>query len=253
MNKALKDAGFGLLDPIVYPRLILSLSGPERNGKTHFALTAPGPICYFNLDMGEEGVINKFFGQKEIYPIMLDIPATSGDVDVETMKAVAGEVWTKFRKAYNVALVEARTIIIDTASELWELMRLYRFGRASNVKHLYTPVNAEFKGLFHDAKRATGTNVIFLHRYKGEYIDDKFTGKYIPACFGSTKYEVQIVAHMRRIDPEEGEGGNSKFSIWIADCKQNAAMIGKTLTGPMCNFPTLAQLVLPLSKPEDWA
>ena len=205
--------------------------------------------------MGGEGVIHKFFGKKEIYPIALDIPATSSDDDIQKIKEnkeKAGEVWDKFTKAYNVALVEARTIIIDTASELWELMRLARFGRSSQVQHLYTPVNAEFKGLFHDAKRAIGTNVIFLHRYKGEYINDKFTGRYIPACFGSTHYEVQIVAHMRRVDPEEGEDGGSQFNIWIEDCKQNAGIIGQTFKGPMCNFMTLARLALPMTKAEDW-
>lgn len=256
MKKSLKDAGFEVLDPTVHPRLIMSLSGHQRHGKTHFAFTAPGPICYFNLDMGEEGVIHKFFGKKDIFTISLDIPSTSSDDDIAMIKQnkeKASEVWNKFTKAYYVALKEVRTIVIDTASELWELMRLARFGRSSQVQHLYTPVNAEFKGLFHEAKRAMGANVIFLHRYKSEYVNDKFTGNYIPACFGSTSYEVQIVAHMRRTDPEEGEGGNSQFSIWIEDCKQNAEMIGKTLPGPLCNFPTLAQMVLPTTKAEDWA
>jgi hypothetical protein len=265
MNKALKDAGFGTVNPLLFPRIIMALSGHKGHGKSHFAFTAPGPIGYFNLDMGEEGVIQKFCDKKKIYPLLIPLPATSNDEGdgtdqaakeamVRAIKKEASTVWNKFIKAYYTALAEGeiRTIIIDTSSELWELLRLARFGRASNVEHLYTPVNAEFKGLFQAAVKAVGTNVIFLHRYKEEWIKKNFTGNYIPAWFKGTPFGMQIVAHMRRIDPEEGESGNAQFNVWIQDCRLNADLIGKTLPGPLCNFPTLAQMALPQTKAEDW-
>ena len=50
----------------LYPRIILSLCGLEKQGKTHFSLTAPGDIMYFNLDNRMEGVVDKFSGEKTI-------------------------------------------------------------------------------------------------------------------------------------------------------------------------------------------
>src|SRR5574343_408421 len=41
-------------------RLIVSISGDEKTGKSHFTLTAPEPIFYFNIDRGTEGVVGKF-------------------------------------------------------------------------------------------------------------------------------------------------------------------------------------------------
>jgi hypothetical protein len=56
----LKSLGFS--DAVVETpyRLIASVSGKEKTGKTHFALTAPEPIIFFNIDVGTEGVVGKF-------------------------------------------------------------------------------------------------------------------------------------------------------------------------------------------------
>ena len=48
-------------------RLIISLEGPEKNGKTHFSLTAPGPIAFINFDIGHEGVIEKVIPEKKVF------------------------------------------------------------------------------------------------------------------------------------------------------------------------------------------
>src|SRR3990170_4136638 len=41
-------------------RLVISLSGPAKSGKSHFSLTAPEPIIYINVDIGTEVVVGKF-------------------------------------------------------------------------------------------------------------------------------------------------------------------------------------------------
>jgi hypothetical protein len=48
-------------DPDVLPRLLMAIDGPQKGGKTHFALTAPGPIGILNIDNGLEGVVEKFY------------------------------------------------------------------------------------------------------------------------------------------------------------------------------------------------
>ena len=52
--------GFAPIKKLDRTRLIVSVEGLEKRGKTHFAMTAPPPIAYFDMDIGAEGVVNKF-------------------------------------------------------------------------------------------------------------------------------------------------------------------------------------------------
>jgi len=128
-------------------RLILSVEGMEKEGKTHFALTAPGPIALFNIDCGTEGVVEKFLPFKDIYTV--DYPnrryETQADYD---------DTWAQFLEDYYAALDSShyRTLIIDTATELWEMIRLCRLQKLTQVMATdYSPVNHEFRGLINSA------------------------------------------------------------------------------------------------------
>ena len=48
-------------------RLVMRISAHEKDGKTHFGLTAPPPIGVMNIDRGLEGVVEKFAKVKEIH------------------------------------------------------------------------------------------------------------------------------------------------------------------------------------------
>ena len=133
MPKGFKKLTIGSKPP---SRLIMAASGREKQGKSHFALTAPSPIAYFDLDIGTEGVIDKFVANgKEIYHndynyhLLKDI-RKQGPVDV----APYIEMWEKFKSDY-VSILESpvRTLVIDTATELWELLRMSRFGKLDQV------------------------------------------------------------------------------------------------------------------------
>lgn len=248
MTDTITSVGFKPLDSTIHPRIIMALSGPQRFGKTHFALTTPGPIAYFNIDMGDEGVTDKFADQKKIYNFPMDVP--TGD----NMQEIARESWASFVPAYDLALKEMRSIVIDTASELWEILRIARFGKLTEIMpYQYTPVNAEFKDLFHKAKHTTSTNVIFLHRVKVEYANNQPTGNLVPAWYNKTAYEVQLVGTMRRYERNVDEGREAtEFRLFIDDSRHNASLINMELPGIMSNFPAMAQTVIPKSKPEDW-
>lgn len=41
-------------------RVIANVEAKQKAGKTHFCLTAPDPIVFFNFDQGLEGVIEPF-------------------------------------------------------------------------------------------------------------------------------------------------------------------------------------------------
>lgn len=245
-QKRLEKLGFQLADGVVLPRLILCLSGMEKTGKTHFALTAPGPIAFFNTDVGMEGVVGKFLEDKEVLVYHAAVPG-----DAEKAK----EVWSHMYDAYRSVLVDSaiRTLVVDTATEVWELLRYARFGQLTQVMPFqYGPVNAEYRKwlrLAYDSQK----NVIMIHKMKPVYINDKRTKDYEPAGFSDMKYVMQVNAQTWKDDPEDLDEGEAKeHHIYIKDCRQNTDIEGLTLDGDLCNFPTLAMLVLPESRIEDW-
>lgn len=224
------------------PRIILSISGLEKCGKTHFALTAPGPVAIFSTDTGEEGVVSKF-ENKDVWIMPLD------KVNEDSAEQAPKE-YTRFHTAYIDMLRgdSVRTIIFDTATEIWEILRMARFGRLTQVMpYQYGPVNAEYRALIREAYN-WDKNLILLHKMKPQYINDKKTGDYDRAGFGDTGFLVQVNTQVYRYSPEDG----GEFAIHIKDCRQNADLAGEEFSGPLCTFPFLASMVLPNIDPANW-
>lgn len=222
-------------------RLILSLEGQEKMGKTTFALSAPGPIALFDLDIGLEGVLDKVIGKKEIY-------VASFDYRDATNQQEWLDQWEALKKAYYSALKdkEIRTLVIDTASELWELVRLARFGKLAQVQpHHYGPVNTEFRDFLRKAYDVN-KNLILLHKRKAEYVNNQKTGGMERAGFSDIGYLVQVnIICWRDV---EGDG----FGLTVKDCRQTPELAGYQMTEPMNTFPFLAAMVLPETSPDDW-
>jgi hypothetical protein len=143
MDKDLKAAGFEPIETTIQPRLILALDGKEKSGKTHFSLTAPDPIAYFAIDMGHEGVVRKFVDGEVASKIILradkkiKVPDISVyDKKTDSLKIDATAAWEKMRNAYKAACAspDIKTVVVDTATEMWELLRLARLGKVAQVK-----------------------------------------------------------------------------------------------------------------------
>lgn len=244
--------GFAPSSSTVRPRLIMSVAGMEKNGKTHFALTGPGPIAVINFDIGLEGVVHKF-ADKEV--VQSDYRIEAGDGSANQIADNADRMWRKFMADYRWALTNVRTTVIDTGSDLWELLRLARFGKLTQVMpHHYGPVNNEFRSMVKMAYAGT-SNVIFLHKLKDEYITttnaagkeiSNKTGRKQRSGFSDMGYLVQMNI-LSEYNVEEGQ-----FQITVQDCRQNAELNGEVIPYPMNDFPTLASMVLPDSDPADW-
>ena len=233
--------GFTRANSTVRRRLILSIEALEGAGKTRFTLTAPGPIAFLNFDYGLEGVIEAFQVRKPIYvaPIKLDF---AGGKD-QVIKAAEAEL-LKFELNYQTALKQARTIVIDTGSELWELMRMAEFGKLAQVlPHHYAPVNQQMTRLIKLAYEGDA-NLILTHRLKEQWLNDKRTGAYEFAGMKDIPFLVQ--AHARMWQDADG------YHMRIGKCRQNASIMGLELTNDMISFPTLASFVFPDSDPKDW-
>lgn len=228
-------------------RLVMAVVAREKQGKTHFSLTAPGPIALFNTDIGLEGVVHKFIDKKDILVYNISVPAAK-DRNVE---AEAGRVWDDLENAMEQALGDPyiRTIIVDTASELWEIIRLAYFGKLTEVKpHHYAGVNAEFRRFL---KRvfATDKNLLLIQKMKAEYINNNRTGEWEMQGFGDTPHIVQVVIRPYRVDKtHENEEGmlleKGTFGIVLDHCRHNPEVIGTNLVGPMATFPIVAAMVL---------
>ncbi|CAN5950562.1 unnamed protein product [Sphagnum jensenii] len=249
----------GVMKEIVYTRasvetpkrMVITLDGLAKEGKSHFAMTAPAPIAVHNLDLGLEGVLEGFT-DKEIYEFLYRIPLSASlpGSEFTAMADAAQKVWREFALNFRDSLSKMRTVVVDTASESWALLRLARLGKLTSVLPVqYTAVNAEFRQLSQLALSQNTCNVIYTHKVKDQYKDDKKTGLFERSGFGEIEYDVQTVLKTQR---DYKKVGVEQFSIEIADCRANLAASGKRFVGDDCTFSKIATAIYPNTKEEDW-
>lgn len=244
-----KTAGFNLERMTSDTRRQLSILGygEAKFGKTHLALTMPGPIGYIDMDLGTRGVIEKFAGEKEIWRASIDMPMIIAKSAKDDLKSTYGPKWAEFGKAFHYFVKNARSIVVDTWTEAYQLAQLATFGSLSqNNKFGYGAIYAELKGFLNAADRA-GTNVFLIQRTKDEYKNDAKTGKRVPAGYKDTQFDVDVVLRMDR----EKEG-DKDFFVEVMACRQNSALLGEVIGEPMNTFPIIASMVYDQTTPEEW-
>lgn len=199
-------------------RLILSVGGLDATGKSHLVFTAPEPIFFFNIDIGTEGVLEKFQASgKNIYVYNVRVPRGAKQ---EVYADLWHDVWDRVVKVYKV---NEGTMGADTATEMFELARLAHFGKLTQVlPHHYTQVNAEWRELLRLAYDSR-MNTVLVHKIKPVYLNDKRTKDYEIAGFGETKYMVQVAITTFR---EKTESGGVKFGFTIDKCRRKPSLIG---------------------------
>jgi hypothetical protein len=239
--------------PKLRKRLVMAASAGEKEGKTTLALSAPGPIAFFNLDIGLEGVLDQWVDKKQIVVAEFDYKDATN----------VGEwvaVWEQMKRAWMAALKnpDVRTLVMDTETEMWELIRLARFGKLTQVMpHHYGPVNTEYNDLIRKIYD-TDKNLILLRKLKDEYINDKKTGNMEIAGFKNVPYLVQVdvVLWKKRESRHPSlmgiKGGGGTFGMTVRECRQNREVEGLDLEEPNSDFATLAMEVFPGTDPEDW-
>lgn len=202
--------------------MILSIEGIEGCGKSTLALGAPGPILVVNIDRNLEGVVDPFIQQgKHIDEIRLNIQRENKSTKLvignesklkltpDDLKASQECIayhsaeFKRFRELYHFILNDGtyHTIIIDSGTDLAELMKLATFGRVEQVPaNLYTLLNADWSEIFNKAKDQSHTNLIITHKMKEEWKDvvdnmgfksSKPTGKMLTSCWKGMPYAVQ--------------------------------------------------------------
>lgn len=234
-------------------RLIVCADALGKCGKTHFGLTMPGPLAIINLDEGLDGVIQEFQDKKEIYVS----DHRKGIVEIKNMKSggksvadAAVEEWNVVKDAYLEALAEARSVFVDTGTEFHELLRLSHFGKLTQVMpHHYVVPNKEMKSIV-DLAFDSNANVMFSHRLKREYVNDKATAGLIRAGWGEFSYECQSVM---RLWKEPSEPFPDRYHVTLTDCRisSGAPLEGEDFSGEMANFPAIASMIFG-DDVEEW-
>lgn len=243
VQHSLENIGFHMPSPDITHRMIVAINAHRGKGKTHFGLTMPGPIAVFNLDVGLDGVIQKFMPEKVMPVIPISVPYTQDEAKLEVVK---------YEKAWEASLKarDVRSILIDTESELWELYRMAEFGQLSGVMpYQYGPLNVKYAKMVRMALTiGMDKNVCFLRHFKPMYVNDKRTADYEPAGFGKLEKIVQVVGETWREDVDDG----GSWHVTISKCRLNPDVDGQDYDGEMASFPWLGTFVFEGTGPDDW-
>lgn len=247
------ESGFIRAGIEITPRLIVCTQAMSKAGKTHWYLTGPAPIAVIDIDDGIHRAVKEFQSDKEIYVARYRRAFTEIRQNGNTAQAVmdaAAEQLEKMRTDYIQALKEARTVAVDGGSELYETVRLACFGRTEKVLgREYGPVNREMK-LWLDLARNSDANVVFTHRLRDKYVNDKKSGELEMEGWKKFPYETDMVIQ-QWVEPNEPIP--DRYHCTVLSCGMNPELDGQDFNGVTADFSTIAQLVFPESSPEDWS
>lgn len=243
------SSGFTEMEEEQISRLCFAIDGREKEGKTHFAFTAPSPIAVISTDTGTRATAQKFLKEgKEIYPCYLK-------VDRNATKAEWSKEWAKAEKAFD-AVIETpkiRSLIVDTSSGIWDLLRLNLFGKLEQVMpHKYTEANAEMRQV---VRRIYDNRLdlvsVWIHKVKKEYKSDKkgekdfWTGKYERAGWSDFAYEADVNVNCFRTEENE-------FVARVKDSRHEPSLNGMEFEGADNTIPYIASLLLPDIDSATW-
>lgn len=230
---------------VINDRLIVCVNGWEKTGKTHFSLTAPDPIVYFSVDIGTEGVVEKFVRAGKrilLYEVRYRRNQASQDYTA---------LWQRLQRGFSTALqIGSGTIVFDTWTECYELCRLHHFsGKLEQQRpQTYAQVYADLRSMVRDAYDS-GMNVVFLNKmgWKFQMAGDSGPPQMEVKGFSDMAYLVQANLMTFRtqepMQPGQWKPPAPEFGVTVMDCRQNPLITGAVLTGERANWGYLQWLV----------
>ena len=267
-------------------RIIASIQGPVKCGKTRLALTAPKPCGYIAVEVGgDEGVVDQFipdgqdvydgiqsvqirmatpaFVDRSAYPLNKDGDKLYDAAVAAENQIVADAAYNKFLDAYYTSLANFRTTIVDTGSDLWELLRMAFYGKLEKVPQLaYTALNKAYDKLLDDAFSYQG-NVIFTHHLKRvweSYTDNngkeqrRASDQWEMAGYAGIKKKVQAVIELWREDltePNINTGRMVKFNGIIVDSRHSPDAMGEKFEDDF-TFADIGKKIISGTSERDW-
>lgn len=240
------------------PRIIGLSVGEVGSGKTAFWLSAPGPIAFFDMgEYGTEGVIEDFQAHKDIYIKNFEWSPIEG----ETTQAEARDVRDAFMADFELAVQNARTVIIDKETQLYEIFRYAEFGGPSAAPKDYAALHQKFRRLMSMAK-ATSVNLGLIEGMKDQWASVRKsdgsgtkgspTGLRIRKGFDEADELVHIVLTHERADgmfqytvgKSRGPGGH--------EVQDQTFVVAADPEEKLTAFAEFAMKVFPDSTSDDW-
>lgn len=254
MNKAQAAAfeRFKRASTSAVPRIIWDIAGEYGTGKTHFCLSAPGPMVIMSFDKGLEGVVEKFQEQKPIYISEYDWEPTDDTFEQSDAIKLRDQVIADYYQACSVA----RTVIWDKETDFWNLVRYAEFGGPSERPSNYDALNQRMRKYVNHAKKLT-INMGFVQSLKDEWVSitDKSNGKEKGRSTGARKKagfkELDGLVNVVLFNYVE----NGSFMTLCEKARGigSADAQGKVFSSAEgFDFPTLGMTLCPDSEASDW-
>jgi hypothetical protein len=144
LHKAFKGTGFDRPYTKRGNCLFVAVYGGPKVGKTHFTKGMPPKIAYQGIDYGHSGVIDDEVEAGTLIPAVgYEYPAEvqkDGEPDskfFERVQRAAGKQWKMLCDDFQAALdSDARTLAVDTGTELYEIMVMARCGKLVEIPPL---------------------------------------------------------------------------------------------------------------------
>lgn len=236
-------------------RLMCGTDGPANSGKTEFALSAPGPGIVICLDRGLDGVLDNPrppATRRDDYAFKVIPRAFDGQVN----QNVHVDNWKMFYSEYCKALdnKDARTVVIDTDSDSWEMQRLAEFGKLTQVPSLrYPAINSNRKAMYSRAWDS-GKIVFGLNRLTDEYQTQiNKDGKDVQIKTGGMKRQgFNDWTFLWGLQLRHFVNARGEFGVRILMCKADTQLNGYELVGDDCNFQSLVSTVYPNIELKEW-
>ena len=250
----------------IKPRVSIASRAREKEGKSYWSFTAPGPLGVISLDTGTEDVLQTFVNGKGKKASLKKLKSAKDMLIDKDSKDAYVKEWQRAKDCI-AAIIDNRkisTLVIDTATELWELCRLSYHGKLAQVMpHQYAEPNDAFRSLLKSAyEDRKDLNAVWIHKMKKEYRTsaatgkDAWNGKYEFAGMSDVPFLVGTNIRNYRTQATDGEGNTVtgvSFGIEIIDSRQSPELVtGLHLTGKDCSFDQLAMFLWPDADPDIW-
>jgi len=222
--------------------------GDTGTGRTSWALSAPGPIALIHASEKLEGIVQphrqkgKVIRCVDFGGIYRGSPKQVSDLAVKS--------WDGLVDAWYDAFSWARTIVLDTHTAAWELIRLARFGMlnpaSGRVDSNYGPVNYEWSCMFKHFRHQDSANVILIGETKDEYVVKKGksagmgqrTGNTIMAGQREVPFYTDVIVRTTK------DIITRKFTSTVEKGWYNAHLAdGLSMDNDMSDFPMIMQLI----------
>lgn len=244
--------------------IVWASQGFAGSGKTHFLLTAPDPIYYFQFDpAGLKGLVDKKqFKKREILVANYCDRMNLGRFrDTQSRVAACLDVLNDFREDYEAALKAGRTIGFDKEDSVWEMLRLATNEDYSVEPKKYQDCNTEFTGWINSAENA-GVNLGLLRGMKedwGQTGVSSRTGKVQYGGLGTFSGRgCKLVPELVQIQLNHAliagtDDNKAHFSVTVLEkCRLGNALelVGKEFRNP--TFLDVATELYPNARPDVW-